>query len=599
MEVVGGGVGRRTGIVGARHTTGLSQAFFVGLWLVGCGKGDAVSAGEAPAPAPLMAAEIVGEGGGHRHASADMASPHTVEHSHPDASAAQAGADAPWQPAAAAGPADTDGHAHAGSAAGAHAHTDAFAGQTAAGSHALPDTGGAQAGADGHAHANAAMAQAGADGHAHAIVAMAQAGADGHAHADASGAQAGADGLAHTDASGAQAGADGHAHLGADASQAGGEALAAAAGSQAGADAQEPSSGVIAQAGANAHEHPDAGVPLMDGGNHEHWDAAVPQPDAASHAHQDATVPQPDAASHEHLDGAAPHPDAASHEHPDASTPPEPELRCHHTYRMDPRDAALDSTPRIVTVGFSSRDVLLPQAVVDWLDELGLETAHNDWHSERRWDSVCGVSFASASDCAFAQQLVAAGRQRAEAQQGAPGSGLAFLAMHRHMLHQLRAAFPTHPELATGFSHLPRTRADAENPTPWKTLRWSSDNVIGFEVLENIEQHLDQFPDEDALGLYMESNLRWSPFNPTLSTRDPGAGVHSALHNQWAVNRSPGNLGRTDTALRNATFWRLHAFLDDVWSRYRAARGLSDGDRDYLRALDDECVRMHELAPHD
>ena len=299
--------------------------------------------------------------------------------------------------------------------------------------------------------------------------------------------------------------------------------------------------------------------------------------------------PIPHEHGHEPLPGQ---PDAGQ---PDAGQPPAA-MRCSHEATPDPRDATLDPTPRVVWVGFS-RDVLLPQPVIDWLVEHELEPEHDAWHGTRRWDSACGVSFASPEDCGFAQQLAAMGLERAEAQQGAPGSGLAFLAMHRHMLMQARATFPMHPELFEGFEHVPRTRADAENPTPWKRLSWTNDNLYGFEVLEHIEANLDQFPDDDALGLYIESNLRWSSSVPVAASNDAGAGVHNALHNQWAVSRSPGNLGRTDTALRNAIFWKLHAFLDDVWSRYRAAKGLSDLDETYVRALDDECYRMEQLSP--
>jgi hypothetical protein len=290
---------------------------------------------------------------------------------------------------------------------------------------------------------------------------------------------------------------------------------------------------------------------------------------------------------HEHMHGDMSEPDAGE---------PPAAMRCMHEHAADPRDLDLDPTPRTVWVGFS-RDLLLPQPVLDWLGENELEIKHDAWHSTRRWDSACGESFASGADCGFAQQLTAAGLERAEAQQGAPGSGLAFLAMHRHMLMQLRTTFPSHPELFTGFEHLPRTRADAENPTPWKRLSWTSDNLYGFEVLEHIEAHLDQFQDDDALGVYIESNLRWTSTVPVAASGDAGAGVHAALHNQWAVNRSPGNLGRTDTALRNVIFWKLHAFLDDVWSRYRAARGLSEMEDTYMRALDDECYRMQQLSP--
>jgi hypothetical protein len=263
----------------------------------------------------------------------------------------------------------------------------------------------------------------------------------------------------------------------------------------------------------------------------------------------------------------------------------------------DARDETVSGAPVTTWVGFSI-DLSLPKPVLDWMDERELELAHNAWHSVRRWDDICGASFASGAGCDFAQSLMAQGLERAESQQGGPGSGKAFLAMHRHMLQTLRAAFPTHAQaLFGGFSHVPRSRRDTENPTPWRNLSWTRDNLIGFDILEHIEDHVAEFADDDALGLYIESNIRWTPTEPVTASNQPGAGVHGALHTQWSVNRSPANLGRTDTAVRNYIFWKLHGFLDDVWTRYRAAKGLDDADHGYLQLIDDECVRMHELSP--
>jgi hypothetical protein len=226
-----------------------------------------------------------------------------------------------------------------------------------------------------------------------------------------------------------------------------------------------------------------------------------------------------------------------------------------------------------------------------------LQEVHDAWHTTRRWDQLCGLSFAPVDTCSFAQQLTASGLWRARYQQGAPGAGLAFLAMHRLMIGMFKAAFPQHADLFAGFGHLPRDRNDPENPTPWKRLTWTDDNLIGFDVLEHIEDHLALFPSEDELGVYIESTFRWTTDAPVSPLDEPGSGVHGALHNQWAVSRSPANLGRTDTALPNYTFWRIHGFIDAIWTRYRAAKGLSDQESGYRAATDQECRLMYYLMP--
>ena len=63
------------------------------------------------------------------------------------------------------------------------------------------------------------------------------------------------------------------------------------------------------------------------------------------------------------------------------------------------------------------------------------------------------------------------------------------------------------------------------------------------------------------------------------------------------MSQSTADLGSTATSLRNATFWKLHGFIDDVWERYRTAKGMHDDDDDYMRVIDDECYGMYLLSP--
>ena len=64
---------------------------------------------------------------------------------------------------------------------------------------------------------------------------------------------------------------------------------------------------------------------------------------------------------------------------------------------------------------------------------------------------------------------------------GAPGDGYAFMVMHRHMIRMLKMSFPKHEALFSGFEHVPRTTNDAQNPTSWKAISWTADNIKGFD----------------------------------------------------------------------------------------------------------------------
>jgi hypothetical protein len=262
----------------------------------------------------------------------------------------------------------------------------------------------------------------------------------------------------------------------------------------------------------------------------------------------------------------------------------------------DPRDELLTGQPREITVG-ASRDLLVPELVEKWMDENEFAQAHDGWHLVRKWDQGCRRSNAPAQGCASAQRLLNQGLTRAPIQQGAPGDGLAFMAMHRHMIQVLKATFPKHSALFAGFKKVPRSKADAENPTPWRNVSWSADNIKGFDTLENIEQNLSMFDSEDALGNYIENTYRWTAQSPTSPANLAGDGLHGVLHSQWSVNGSPANLIDQAVDVKNHSFWKLHGWIDDVWERYRKAKGLKDDDAAYRKILLEQCMEMHALMP--
>lgn len=272
------------------------------------------------------------------------------------------------------------------------------------------------------------------------------------------------------------------------------------------------------------------------------------------------------------------------------------EMHCLVQATPDPRDDQLTGEPRVVTAGRGT-DLLVPELVEDWMDEHQFAESHDGWHLVRKWDQGCRKSNAVAEGCASAQRLLAQGLTRAPIQQGAPGDGLAFMAMHRHMIQVLKATFPKHADLFSGFDKVPRTRDDPENPKSGEAISWTSDNLEGFDILENIEQNLEQFPDEDELGRYIQQTYRWTTTSPTSPVSAPGSGLHGALHAQWAVNGSPANLIQQSVDVKNHIFWKLHGWIDDVWERYRRAKGLTEDEPKYKQLLLEQCMEMHALEP--
>jgi len=270
---------------------------------------------------------------------------------------------------------------------------------------------------------------------------------------------------------------------------------------------------------------------------------------------------------------------------------------CSYHGSPDARDDTIKDSKAVVVSAGSSQDTLLPDVVIDWMKEREFAEAHDAWHIIRRWDQGCRKSNAAAAGCRSAERLQANGLWRAEAQQGAPGDGYAFMAMHRHMIHMLQQSFPKHQELFQGFKKVPRARADSENPMPWRNITWSSNNLQGFDVLENIEDNLSKFPTEDDLGRYFQVTFRWTAQSPNTPANEPGSGLHGALHSQWSVLGSPANLIDQKIDVYNFVFWKLHGWADDVWERYRKAKGITEEDATFKKVMLEQCQEMIALQP--
>ncbi|WP_437900747.1 hypothetical protein [Sorangium sp. So ce124] len=325
---------------------------------------------------------------------------------------------------------------------------------------------------------------------------------------------------------------------------------------------------------------------------------------------------------------------------------------CGTPYDPDPRDATMTGEPIRITTNEGDPDdpsddqydLQLPQEMVDWLEEQNWVQEHGDWHNIRRWDLGCLQSPSGGGVCEGAEVMEARGLWRAEIQEGEPGDGYAFLVMHRHMIRGFKEAFPKHAALISGFKEVPLTQDDPENPLPWVDIRWSEDQLAAIALLQDIENNLDLFESEDDFGKWIQLGDGGFPpggpggFPPggppgfgggpggsddgtggsggaggsdgtsgggggtggsgggtDDSGRPPGS-IHGGLHSQWAVPGSPYNLVNNDVNVVLVSFWRLHGWIDDMWERYRVAKGIGEDDASYKAEMIAQCDEMHALG---
>ena len=360
-------------------------------------------------------------------------------------------------------------------------------------------------------------------------------------------------------------------------------------------------------------------------------------------------------------DGGSSAPDAVSAEtdtHSTAAAGTSSHHTCSQPYSKDPRDDTMTGElVRVVTndnktpndPSDDQYEVLLPQEMIDWLNEQNWLQEHGDWHNVRRCAQSCQRSQV-AGLCQSMEALNARGLACAPIQEGEPGDGYDFLAMHRHMIRGFQQAFPKHVEQIRGFYRIPKSKDDPENPIPWVNVRWSDAQLETIDWMENIAQHSDAFTGEDDYAKWVQFGDRQfgmgggpgspggfpdgglppgivpgdggvpgfpggglsgrgdadldagsgNPFGAAVSAADGNqrnsGGIHGGLHGQWSVPGSPSSLVNNNTNVQNFAFWRLHVWIDEMWERYRRVLGVGEDDPHYQQALIDQCEEMHELG---
>ena len=251
---------------------------------------------------------------------------------------------------------------------------------------------------------------------------------------------------------------------------------------------------------------------------------------------------------------------------------------------VQPDDASEGTQYASADDEIKSSPYAMPADVCAFEAKMGWGQHHLMWHTVRQWDLLEGP------DKDYATQQ---GWRRAALQEGDKGNGLEFLAMHRVMIRTLRTNFPKEASLFVGWSSPPTNPKDKVDPIPHGGNAAFDANMLA--AIENVEKHPEQFADDDAFGLYLETTLRPIKGSPDARSKDGSTGIHNYMHNRLMDPKSAIDLGDPSVNLQNKTFWRLHGWIDAMWTAYRKAKGSSENDPKYKAALAAADLEMNHM----
>ncbi len=102
---------------------------------------------------------------------------------------------------------------------------------------------------------------------------------------------------------------------------------------------------------------------------------------------------------------------------------------------------------------------------------------------------------------------------------------------------------------------------------------WSPQILAAAEIADNIEQHLDKFPNEGAVGYWLQCPVGSAP--PRICATAAERRVAPVLHEQWSRGSlQPHGLTNLRDNISNYMFWKLHGWIDNLWEKYRVVKGL-------------------------
>jgi hypothetical protein len=228
----------------------------------------------------------------------------------------------------------------------------------------------------------------------------------------------------------------------------------------------------------------------------------------------------------------------------------------------DGGDGKFDGKPNVVWSPHIAN--IVPEPIHDYLEKY----QWGDWHAlfdmTHRWYALGDLGRAWL-------QRVSEGS--ADVQEGEPGNGLDFLAMHRALIVSLRDRWGDEPV----DNNEDGRQTFSEVLDGWPTddvmiqhLGAAGGDVEAFQAALVKINDFAGFSSEDAFGLYLETTLSLLPSSSMefVDQPAPGAGIHNWLLNQFADPASPIDVADPQTGLSNQRYWAIHGWLDAKWAAF-------------------------------
>jgi hypothetical protein len=247
---------------------------------------------------------------------------------------------------------------------------------------------------------------------------------------------------------------------------------------------------------------------------------------------------------------------------------------CLEGYDPLPSDDTMAAGPSIFTPanGGASDTVVQPE-VLQWMVEKEWQGAHVIWHAVRGCASgTAGGLLAPLGLPDLCQDYPFLIPEDQTCQSA--GDGYQFLLFHRHMIEVMKQLWPKHASDFDGFAKFPTTKAELPEVWDQEDPTWSTQILEAADIADNIEQHLDLFPDEGALGFWLQCAVGTRA--PAFAPQMPYIGLHFNLHDEWSRGaNSTHGLNNGQVNITNYMFWKLHGWIDKVWEKYRVAKGIT------------------------
>jgi hypothetical protein len=230
-------------------------------------------------------------------------------------------------------------------------------------------------------------------------------------------------------------------------------------------------------------------------------------------------------------------------------------------------------------------DATVQPAVIEWMERNAWQEAHFQWHQVRRCGGVGfggGGGGGGIDPCQYPEMLP----QANECENAR--DGYEFLVMHRHMMQSLRQLWPNHTEQFEGWEKFPEEQDYPEVLRQYYS-DWSGSVRQDAAIADNIEQNLDMFADEGEFGMWLQCG--------SLGGGVGMGSLHGSLHfNGYPPNNQSHSVTNQRRNLDSYVFWKLHGWIDNVWEKYRIAKGLTPDEPKLKDELIAQCREMDALA---